>query len=57
MRGELERSGRGLIEVLSHHTSICMGGVTKPTENLKIAGSPAEIRTEHLPNASIERFL
>jgi hypothetical protein len=45
----LGRSGRGLIEVLSQHSS---GGAEKPRKSLV----PTEIQTGYLPNRSQERY-
>jgi hypothetical protein len=46
-------SGRGLFEVLSRNVP---AGTYKITKNLKIADVPEGNRTEHLPNASLERI-
>jgi hypothetical protein len=48
---DLEKSGRGLIEIPSWH----FPGVTKEDKmNLRIVGVLAEIRPEHLQNTSLE---
>jgi hypothetical protein len=57
MNEELERfckgSGRGLIEV--YYSGICLEGegVHEKSQNIQC---PAEIRTEYLPNTSLERY-
>jgi hypothetical protein len=54
---DVERSVRGLRNVLSWQFP---GGTEENHEKLwprKIAGDPAEIRTEHLPNTSADRYL
>jgi hypothetical protein len=50
----LERSYSGRIDVLS---SIYLEGMNTITKYLGIAVVPANIRTQHLPNASLESFL
>jgi hypothetical protein len=46
---DLEGYGRGLIEVLSRHFLV---GIEENHENLN-----QDIRTEHLPNTSLESFV
>jgi hypothetical protein len=36
---------------------ICLAGLSKATETLRIAGGIIEIRTQHLPNTCTERYL
>jgi hypothetical protein len=48
---DLKGSGCGLNEVLSGHLS---QGTGWNSENLMIAGDPVEIRSENLPNTSLE---
>jgi hypothetical protein len=49
---DMERIDRGLIYVLSRQ----MPGNTEET-SVRIVGIPAEIRTDHLPNTILERYL
>jgi hypothetical protein len=42
---------------LMYCPKICLEGLKKTTENLKIIGVPSEILTEHLLNTSLERYL
>jgi hypothetical protein len=50
---DLEESGRGVIEVLSSHSP----GETEENHekpSVRIGNIPAETRTKHLPNVSLE---
>jgi hypothetical protein len=51
-RKDLEGSGRGLAEVLSG----CLPGETEQNHKTVSQDSPVEIRTEHLSNASLNRY-
>jgi hypothetical protein len=48
--------GHGLVEILARHL---FEGAEENRKNkyVKISGAPMETRTEHLPNASLERYL
>jgi hypothetical protein len=48
----LEESGRNVIKVLPENLP---EGPRKTMKNLRIVCVPAEVRTEHLPNTSLER--
>jgi hypothetical protein len=50
----LEGSCIGLIEIPSQHLPVVIEKTTKTS--VSIAGNLAEIRTEHLPNANLERY-
>jgi hypothetical protein len=53
---DLEESGRGLIKAPSRYFSV--GGERKTARtSVRIAVVPAEIRTKHLSNESLERYL
>jgi hypothetical protein len=41
---------------LQPNRDIIVEGLSKPMENLTTAGVPAEIRTGHLPNTSLEQY-
>jgi hypothetical protein len=54
IRKDFKGDDRDLIEVLSRHLP---GGTEENYEtSVRIASVPAEIRTEHIPNTSLERY-
>jgi hypothetical protein len=54
MNGELERIWKEVVVVLTkYNPDIFLEGLRKTTKHL---GVLAEIRTEHLPNTSLERY-
>jgi hypothetical protein len=50
---DLEKSGHGPI---GYRPGMCLERQRKATYNIGIAGLPTEIRTEHVPNVSLERY-
>jgi hypothetical protein len=52
MGKNLQGGGR---RTTGYYRGVCLWGLRKNTEAFRIAGDPAEIRTEHLSNTSLDR--
>jgi hypothetical protein len=58
VRHKLERIWKELVVVESRcYPRICLKVLRKPTKHFRIESAPAEIRTEHFRNASLECYL